>query len=188
MIFIEEKTQICQYSTMLIIIDGYNLIRQSLTLRRYERKSLEAGRNALVSRLGDYNQKKGHEIIVVFDAGEGGSEYEERDRYDGIDIIYSSYGHNADEVIKRIVTQSAGEAIVVSSDREIASYAAREGKTSLSAAEFELLMKKAFAPATGQRQVSSRVSAKTGRLKKKKGPSRRLSRSKKQLQKKISRL
>ncbi len=33
---------------MHIIIDGYNLIRQSDALRRYERLSLEEGRNALI--------------------------------------------------------------------------------------------------------------------------------------------
>ena len=89
--FIEEKTHICKYSAVFIIIDGYNLIRQSSTLRRYELKSLEAGRQALVSRLSDYQSKKGHTITVVFDGWQGGSEYEERDRYGGIDIIYSHY-------------------------------------------------------------------------------------------------
>ena len=34
------------HSIHAYLIDGYNLIRQSDNLRRYERKSLEAGRNA----------------------------------------------------------------------------------------------------------------------------------------------
>ena len=42
---------------MFILIDGYNLIRQSDTLRRYERKSLEEGRRALIAKLVEYERK-----------------------------------------------------------------------------------------------------------------------------------
>ncbi|MEQ8213875.1 MAG: NYN domain-containing protein, partial [Smithellaceae bacterium] len=65
---------------MHIIIDGYNLIRQSDSLRRYERQSLEAGRQALISRLIEYKRKKGHKITVVFDGWDQGAAMEERDR------------------------------------------------------------------------------------------------------------
>lgn len=54
---------------MVILIDGYNVIRQSDNLRRYERKSLEAGRQALIKKLVEYEKKKNHQITVVFDGG-----------------------------------------------------------------------------------------------------------------------
>ena len=40
---------------MHIIVDGYNLIRQSDVLRGHERKSLEAGRKALIRSLASTN-------------------------------------------------------------------------------------------------------------------------------------
>ncbi len=39
---------------MHLIIDGYNLIRQSLDLQCLEARELEAGREALLERLADY--------------------------------------------------------------------------------------------------------------------------------------
>jgi predicted RNA-binding protein with PIN domain len=170
---------------MYILVDGYNLIRQSDLLRRYERHSLEAGRLALMSKLSDYKRKKGHRITVVFDGWKSGSAEEGRDRHGNIEIIYSRQGERADDVIKRITDQTAEETIVVSSDREIASYATRQGKTALSSPEFETIMNKAISPSADRiyepevREVLKR---------KKKGPARRLPRTKRQAQTKIRKL
>ncbi len=143
--FIERRIKICNYPLMVIIIDGYNLIRQSSKLRRYEQHSLQAGRQALVSRLSDYQQKKGHKITVIFDGWQGEEREEERDRYNNVDMIYSRYGEDADTVIKRLAAGSEEETVVVSSDREIASFAASMGKTALSSVEFESVMNRAIA-------------------------------------------
>ena len=121
---------------MHLIVDGYNLIRQSDTLRGYERISLEAGRQALVRSLADYRRRRGHRITVVFDGWVGGSPLEERDRAGGVEIIYSRLGEKADEVIKRLVAKGSEEILVVTSDREIATFAARRGKTSIASPEF----------------------------------------------------
>ena len=91
---------------MHIIIDGYNLIRQSDFLRRFEKQSLEAGRQALLQQASLYRKKKGHRITVVFDGWENGSPFEERDRQGGITIVYSRRGEKADEVIKRGIVTS----------------------------------------------------------------------------------
>jgi hypothetical protein len=99
-----------------------------------------------MSKLSDYKRKKGHRITVVFDGWKSGSAQEGRDRYGNIEIIYSRQGEKADEVIKRITDQTAEETIVVSSDREIASYVTRQGKTALSSLEFETIMNKAISP------------------------------------------
>lgn len=172
---------------MYILVDGYNLIRQSDLLRRYERHSLEAGRLALMSRLSDYKRKKGHRITVVFDGWKGGSEEEERDRHGNIEIIYSRQGERADDVIKRITTQTAEETVVVSSDREIASYATRQGKTALSSLEFEAIMNRAISPSLGRTYEQEGEEGRVHRLKKK-GPARRLPRNKRQAQTKIKKL
>jgi hypothetical protein len=172
---------------MYILVDGYNLIRQSDLLRRYERHSLEAGRLALMSKLSDYKRKKGHRITVVFDGWKSGSAQEERDRHENIEIIYSRQGERADDVIKRITDQTAEETIVVSSDREIASYITRQGKTALSSSEFEIIMNRAITPSFGRIYESEGEEGRVHR-RKKKGPARRLPRTKRHAQKKIRKL
>ncbi|PKN77460.1 MAG: hypothetical protein CVU52_00475 [Deltaproteobacteria bacterium HGW-Deltaproteobacteria-10] len=174
---------------MHIIIDGYNLIRQSDALRRHEKQSLEAGRRALNSTLAEYKRKKGHKITVVFDGWETGSAFEERDRQGNINIIYSCRGEKADEVIKRLADASSEETIIISSDRDIASYVTRHGKTALSSSEFELLMNKAIA----QSEISDFTEGKevddgNDYHSSKKGPAKRLPRARRHAQTKIKKL
>ena len=174
---------------MNILIDGYNLIRQSDTLRRYELQSLEAGRNALIASLSGYMKRKGHKITVVFDGWENGSAMEERDYCSGIHIIYSSRGEKADEVIKRLTAQADEELIVVSSDREISSFAIRRGKTAISSPQFEMIMTKTIK----EPQISELENAKedendNNRNLKKKGPAHRLPRAQRNAQIKLKKL
>lgn len=121
---------------MHIIVDGYNLIRQSDALRSAERRSLEEGRKALVSALAQYKRARGHRITVVFDGWVGGSPQEERDLAGGVAIIYSRLGEKADEVIKRLVAAGSEELLVVTSDREVASFAVRRGKAAIASPDF----------------------------------------------------
>jgi len=163
---------------MHIIVDGYNLIRQSDALRAQERTSLEAGRLALIRSLAAYRKVRGHRITIVFDGWAGGSPTEERDRAGGLDIIYSRLGQTADEVIKRLVGESSEEILVVTSDREIAAFAARRGKTAVDSPVFAGRIEgiaqgsPAGAPPDRDDQDGGPGGAK------KKGPSRRLSKQK----------
>ena len=50
-----------------IIIDGYNLIRQSTTLSALDQQDIMLGREALVDTLAAYRKIKHHRITVVFD-------------------------------------------------------------------------------------------------------------------------
>jgi len=172
---------------MIIIIDGYNLIRQSDNLRRYERKSLEAGRNALIAKLVEYEKKKAHRITVVFDGGKSDWLDEGRDREGKINILYSRYGERADDVIKRIAAQAVGDIIVVSSDREISSFATSLGKTPLTSPEFEMIMNKAISSQPRQSTAAQKNEIQERQIKKK-GPSRRLPRAKRKAQSKIGKL
>ena len=173
---------------MHIIIDGYNLIRQSDRLRRYERQSLEAGRQALIMTLAEYKRKRGHKITIVFDGWKNGSHEEERDKQEGIDIVYSRLGEKADDVIKRIADKISDETVVVSSDREIASYITRLGQTALSSIDFEILIYKALAESSTNAFMAKNDEDDDSRNSKKKGPSRKLSRSQKQTLAKIRKL
>jgi len=58
---------------MHILIDGYNLIRQSVDLKRFERQSLEAGRKALIAWLARYHSRKDHRITSSLTAGSAAS-------------------------------------------------------------------------------------------------------------------
>jgi len=169
---------------MHIIIDGYNLIRQSDALRRYERFSLEEGRKALLRVTALYKRHKGHKVTVVFDGWEGGPAEEERDRQGGIDIIYSRRGEKADDVIKRMVQKTGEEIVVVTSDRDIADFVGRRGGTAISSQEFEghmstLKISKpdSLVQREGEHEKDDDDESMAGI--RKKGPAKRLSRKKK---------
>jgi predicted RNA-binding protein with PIN domain len=168
--------------SMHLIVDGYNLIRQSDAFRRYERISLEEGRRALVRSLADYRKLRGHRITVVFDGWEGGSPTEERDRAGGVEIIYSRLGEKADEVIKRLLQTASEEILVVTSDREIVTFAARRGKTSIASLAFaESLERIAAGPLSDADTSGETEEEEDGdrhAAAKKKGPARRLSKQK----------
>ncbi len=173
---------------MFILIDGYNLIRQSETLRRYERRSLEEGRRALITKLVAYEKERAHKITVVFDGGESGWADEGRDREGKIDIIYSRHGERADDVIKRIAAHTMEETIVVSSDREISSYITRLGKTPLSSLEFETIMNQVTSLSLGDNFRADKKNNINERQLKKKGPARRLPKAERLTQTKIKKL
>jgi len=159
---------------MHIIVDGYNLIRQSDFFRQSERKSLEEGRNALIRSLARYRKLRGHRITVVFDGWVGGSPLEERDRAGGVEIIYSRLGEKADEVIKRLLAKGDEEILVVTSDREIATFAVRRGKSAIASAAFEERITAGSFPADASGEEESDEDDDRPGMKRK-GPSRRLS-------------
>jgi uncharacterized protein len=160
---------------MRIIIDGYNLIRLT-ELRQFERISLEEGRKALIRLLAEYRKNRGHAVTVVFDGWIEGSFNEERDRSQGVEIIYSRRGEKADEVIKRLVEKAAGEIAVVTSDREIATYAAHRGKGVIGSEAFDALLQ--GNPSAGRNVKEDLCEDDRPDKTKKKGPSRRLSKKK----------
>jgi len=177
---------------MHIIIDGYNLIRQSDPLRRYERLSLEDGRNALIRSISLYKKQKGHKMTVVFDGWQGGPLEEERDKLSGIDVIFSRKGEKADDVIKRLAQGGAEEIVVVTSDRGIADFVSRRGGTSIPSHQFAELIERAKTISSEHACHPEERSAKeddgTERRAKKRGPSRRLSRRKKSAMVRIRKL
>lgn len=120
-----------------ILIDGYNMIRQSEALSAMERISLQAGREALLERLASYKRTRHHPITVVFDGTHAQNPVQARTRYKGINIIFSRPGELADTVIKRLVTRERERAVVVSSDKEIADFASVHGAVSMGSVEFE---------------------------------------------------
>ncbi len=121
-----------------LIIDGYNLIRQSPGLSRLDARDLEAGREALLESLAAYRRSRPqHKITVVFDGWQSGGSRETRDRIQGVEVIFSRRGERADEVIKRLLTRERQRALVVSSDRELQECAHRVGAAWVESAYFD---------------------------------------------------
>ena len=167
-------------SFMHLLIDGYNFIRQSPELRRLEQVDLQKGREGLIEQLVRYKRLKGHAITVVFDGWQQGRAGGQRERSGGIEILFSRPGEKADEVLKRLAAEKKGGSLVVTSDREVASFAEKKGAGVMSAAEFAGKMEMArFYELKGEREetgAGNRTVAPD-----KKGPSRRFSKSRRRI-------
>jgi hypothetical protein len=128
-----------------IIIDGYNLIRQSKALSRLDREDIARGREALIGQLAAYRRLKPHRITVVFDGVGAPDLSPSRDRVQGITIVFSRRGEAADTVITRMARQEGGQAMVVSSDLAVARTAEACGASVIESPEFEARMTMAVA-------------------------------------------
>jgi hypothetical protein len=169
-----------------IIIDGYNLIRQSGFLGSLERRDIQAGRDALVEMLAAYRRVKRHTITVVFDGSSAPCDSPSRDRIQGVTIIFSRRGELADAVIKKMAAKEKEKAIVVSSDQDIIRHSAALGCATLSSPVFEQKLMMATYLNNGDPDIDSDGGwIPTTR---KKGPSRRLSKRMRQNQIKTDKL
>ena len=155
-----------------LIIDGYNLIRQSAALARVDRRDIAAGRSALLRRLAAYRRLKPHRVTVVFDGAGAPEGTPERDQAMGVRVVFSRQGETADTVIARMARQEAEKALVVTSDRGLARAAEAGGATVLDALEFEARVEMAVAlggeegprEAETERRVSTRKKGQGHRL------------------------
>ena len=115
-----------------ILIDGYNLIAKMEGISG----NLEPQRERFIRRLSEYRAQKGHSITVVFDGEKGGWITESHERTLGINITFSRLGEKADDIIKRMVKEHDEEYTVITSDKEVASFAESSGHTSIPSEEF----------------------------------------------------
>lgn len=122
---------------MHIIIDGYNLI--GIKGRMWA--DLEPQRKKLISDLERYQRIKGNPVTVVFDGWKSGLPVEREERKGGIRVIFTRVGEKADQVIKRLAGQMGNSCVIVSSDREISSYARSCGALTMSSGEFDERLK-----------------------------------------------
>ena len=169
-----------------LIVDGYNLIRQSKSFRRLDRQSLELGRDALVDALSEYKKLKAHKITVVFDGAHAPYPAPARDHVKGIRILFSRSGDSADSVITRMARVEREKALVVTSDREVARSSEAWGAATISAEEFETKIMLAVEMGTAGMDRDAAQGWKP--TTKKKGPSRRLPKRKRRNRSKINKL
>lgn len=169
-----------------IIIDGYNLIRQSSRLSELDLQDIQLGREALVEMLAAYKKFKSHRITVVFDGSGPALLSRRRDRQKGITLVYSQGGESADAVIKKMARREGAKALVVSSDQDIVHWAESCGAATVSAPDFEskLVTSQYLDGTPGEEENQSGWTPTT----KKKGPRKRLSKKKRRNRAKLRKL
>lgn len=128
----------------LILVDGYNVIRNTPGLKRAEAISLEHGRTALLERLTARYRHTPHRVVVVFD-GDGVAESVQPVRaWSRGQVIFTRRDETADEVICRLAANVANpthapgadvaeyammQTVVVSDDFEVRQGASSRGAT-----------------------------------------------------------
>src|SRR5947208_4174082 len=116
-----------------LIIDGYNL----LGARGGLHGDVETRREALIRELVGYRQRKGLPVTVVFDGWRSGASTQQAEWREGIEVVYSRKGEQADAVVKRLAEKYGSDCAVVSSDHEVGNAARAQGSTVMTAGEFE---------------------------------------------------
>lgn len=132
---------------------------------------LEPKRNRLVQQLSIYRNATGFGIIVVFDGWRSGWLNEVKEKRDGVDIIYSRQGDQADNVIVRIAREKGSGCVVVTSDREVRNAVEKCGAVAIYSGEFCEILRNLDRPF---REVGDNEQARNSS---KKGNPRRLSKS-----------
>ena len=134
-----------------ILVDGYNFIRRIPLFAETERAGLESARESLLMALEEYGVQHGYTITAVFDGGGrpecDGALLPSKDRFAGIDVIFSGKGQSADVIILEMLEtarskamgdpeSSAEEMIVVTDDYGLRDEAIERGAYVKSAHEF----------------------------------------------------
>lgn len=123
-----------EYETMIIVIDGYNVLKQwrpSTTITEKER-------HAFLVKLGRYGRKKRHKMVVVFDGGF--YEWPSKEKKAGVTVIYSAR-ESADEVIQQYLEDhKSKDILLVSSDHELNLFASHLHIVSIGSEEFIYLV------------------------------------------------
>jgi predicted RNA-binding protein with PIN domain len=120
---------------MIIIIDGYNLLKQIFP---HVKGRLDQQRDMFVRHLGYYKHKKAadiKDIIVVFDAGP--FSHASREVHHGVVVIFSGQKSSADDwIIEYVEKHRNEELLVVTNDNKIIAAALRYNATNLSSNDF----------------------------------------------------
>ncbi len=171
-----------------IIIDGYNLIRRSPEMSSLDRQALELGREALVEQLAVYKRIKRHKITIVFDGSEQYSFFETKGQEKGIQIRFSRQGESADTLIMRMAEMEKQKALVVSSDHAVSDFCASRGAAVIGADAFLQKMEMAALIDLKGGAIEDGPEEGWALTTRKKGPSKRPSKSKRKNWKKLQKL
>ncbi|ODS30885.1 MAG: hypothetical protein SCARUB_03995 [Candidatus Scalindua rubra] len=143
---------------MDVIVDGYNLIFSIKELGSSTEKSdIEFMRNRFLSILEQYKEERKHKLIVVFDGK--GSVVSSETRVAGIEVVFSRPDLDADEEIKRMVSNSKRprQIIVVTSDRNIIQFVRKYGSKVVEPLKFYKDVKKKITRLSTSKQEGRKI-------------------------------
>ncbi len=131
---------------MLIIIDGYNLLR---AVYYHEKGKLTKERAQLVRELGQYRDIRGHDIVIVFDAGP--ALHATREVRRGVVVMFSGQNSNADEwIISFVKREREKEKVLVSRDRSLVDQCKQYGTEELDPEVFYRVVREKIAQSLAQ--------------------------------------
>lgn len=122
----------------LLIVDGYNVIRQTPPYSHLAEADLDSARVALVSDVAAFAQGE-YAATVVFDGHNNPHSNGLPHQVAGITVVFSRYGLEADSVIEglaRAARERGDEAVVVTSDAQTQWTVMGGGVGRMSSAEF----------------------------------------------------
>ncbi|VAV84169.1 hypothetical protein MNBD_DELTA01-795 [hydrothermal vent metagenome] len=122
-----------------IAIDGYNLIGASSGIGLHV-PDIEQAREELIERLITYKRLKGLSITVVFDGIRSGYLSRNQEVREGVKVIYSRHGEEADYVLKQMVAEQGSGLTIVTSDRDIARFVEDKSAVVIPSSEFAELL------------------------------------------------
>lgn len=127
---------------MAYLIDGSNLIGHLFP----EKLRDPASKTSLISSLLTFQRIKKRKITVVFDGPLDPDLIDKNLRTRTFSVVFPDLDENADHVIKRIIENQTDmrKFYVVSTDREIRSFAKARGAKSLTCEEFTKLLESAL--------------------------------------------
>jgi ribosomal protection tetracycline resistance protein len=122
---------------MELLVDGYNVMWTFKELNRIARTNFDLARNLLIKLLSVYDKYVEEDIVLVLDGYKGAFPYTRRQSQDGIDIVVTGNGKNADHWIMEKISDEKFEGAVVTSDREIIRKSEKENVPVITAGTFE---------------------------------------------------
>jgi len=127
---------------MPYLIDGNNLMAQTVGWHRNK----AAARRKLIHALTRFVALHRRKLKVVFD-GVPDNEFPEALTFKSVQIFYARPGSDADSRIKEMLSRSSykRDTIVVTSDRDLASFAKNQGSKVISSGQFRSMLEEAAA-------------------------------------------
>ncbi|HUU06618.1 MAG TPA: NYN domain-containing protein [Patescibacteria group bacterium] len=141
---------------MPYIIDGNNLIGCAPDFSLSDPEA----RGKMIAIIKKFQESKNTKITVVFDGEPQGSEL--RNPINSkLTVVYPRYGLSADDEIKKILEnyQHLKETVLVTTDRELKSFAKEKGAKTINSIEFYFTLKKTFVSQGKKEETLKRVNA-----------------------------
>ena len=145
---------------MPYIIDGNNLIGCAPDFSLGDPEA----RGKMVAIIRKFQESRNTKVMVVFDGEPQGSE-----RHNPINskltVVYPRFGFSADDEIKGMLEngQHAKETVLVTTDRELKSFAKEKGVRTVNSIEFYFILKKAFVSQGRREETLKRVNTRVSK-------------------------